>query len=416
MAKRLSCVVSAFGSAGDFLPTLSIAAELHAAGHAVTFVSNPFFEEKATSLGMRFVPAGERVDLWHEIETNPIYADTLRGPERILEDFGEPDSAATHQTIGALLARERVDVVVAANTSVGAIWAALEARARTALVAASPLFWMRGDAPTQFADVAIPEWALPTAARALRGLIELYLDRKLRVQAGKLGARVDEPSLGGMERAVDLHLGMWSPRVRGRRDGDLANQRVCGFTQAGHHGHPPELAPELADFLADGDPPVVVGLGSFFSLGAHDELADAAGACADLGLRCVVVGHPRKGWRPPEGTLAVAYAPYNLVFPRAALVVTHGGAGSTAEAMRAGKPVLVAPFGYDQFALSWYAERLGGGRRLQKRGRDRAAWRTAIEAVTSDGGLAERAAELGRGLRAEPDGAEVARALIEGLF
>jgi UDP:flavonoid glycosyltransferase YjiC (YdhE family) len=197
---------------------------------------------------------------------------------------------------------------------------------------------------------------------------------------------------------------------------DRPTYRVCGFTQAGHFGHAPELDAELDEFLDAGSAPVVIGLGSIFSLTAHAEIADAAAACADLGLRCLVIGHPSREWKAPKGALAVPYAPYNLVFDRAKAIVTHGGAGSTAEALRSGRPVIVAPFGYDQFAISWQVDRLGGGVRLAKRKRDRAAWRRALERATTDDAIADRAAELGRAFRSERDGAGTAVEHIESLF
>jgi UDP:flavonoid glycosyltransferase YjiC (YdhE family) len=51
----------------------------------------------------------------------------------------------------------------------------------------------------------------------------------------------------------------------------------------------------------------------------------------------------------PPGCLAVLGAPHGVVFPRAAAILHHGGAGTTGEAMRAGRPMLITPFAGDQF-------------------------------------------------------------------
>jgi UDP:flavonoid glycosyltransferase YjiC (YdhE family) len=50
----------------------------------------------------------------------------------------------------------------------------------------------------------------------------------------------------------------------------------------------------------------------------------------------------------PDSMLAADYAPYSMVFPRAAAVVHQGGVGTTAQAMRAGVPQLIMPFSHDQ--------------------------------------------------------------------
>lgn len=415
-AKRLTCVVTSFGSAGDFLPTFAIACALHRAGHDVTFVSNPFYGPKPLAVGLRFLPAGEHVELFDRLEGHAQYGDTLRGPPVLFREFAAPDTIATYRVVRDRLAKGGVDVVVSSNVSPGGVWAALEAHVPVALVAASPISWIDGSSRMQFADRWIPPWALGLASAAVRAVVAEFIDLTYGPLAARLGVRIDEATLVGAERAVDLHLGMWSPHLREPVASDVPTRVVCGFAQAGHFGHPPELEPEVANFLAAGAAPVVIGLGSFFSLVAHEDLSQATQACKELGLRCLVVGYPSRTWSPPKGTLAVKYAPYNLVFPHARAVVTHGGAGSTAEALRAGHPLVVAPFGYDQFALAWQVERLGVGVRVPKRARDRAAWRRAFGSVTTDDTLSARAASVGYTFRNEPDGAQVACAAIENLF
>ena len=45
---------------------------------------------------------------------------------------------------------------------------------------------------------------------------------------------------------------------------------------------------------------------------------------------------------------AFGYAPYSGLFPRCSAIVHQGGVGTTAQAMRSGRPMLVVPFGFDQ--------------------------------------------------------------------
>jgi rhamnosyltransferase subunit B len=164
--------------------------------------------------------------------------------------------------------------------------------------------------------------------------------------------------------------------------------------------------------LAAGAPPVVVGLGSAFSRVAGDLLRDVATACADLDRRCLVVGHPG-GVAFPSNTLAVRWAPHERVFSRAAAVVVHGGAGTTAEALRAGRPIVGVPFAYDQFTLCEYVERLGIGRRVRVKRRSRADLMAMLREVLSNAAMAQRATEAGARFAAEPDGAETAAEVIE---
>lgn len=61
-------LATSFGSAGDFLPTLSVGAALRGAGHQVLFVSNPFYESLIQAAGLDFLPAGERIEVFSRLE------------------------------------------------------------------------------------------------------------------------------------------------------------------------------------------------------------------------------------------------------------------------------------------------------------------------------------------------------------
>jgi rhamnosyltransferase subunit B len=157
---------------------------------------------------------------------------------------------------------------------------------------------------------------------------------------------------------------------------------------------------------------VVVGLGSIFSLLADDLIADIARACADLGLRCLIVGRAPPPEMLPTGTLVVPYATYHLLFPRAVANVIHGGAGTTGEALRSGRPTVVLPMGYDQFANAWQVERLGAGVRVPRSNRSRASLSRAIDRAVSLASVARRATEVAAQLECAPDGAKRAAELI----
>src|SRR5262245_52527304 len=118
MIRRLTCIATSFGSAGDFLPTLAIAAALRRRGHEVRFVGNPSYESQVHRAGLHFVPAGEDGDVLDRIERNPAYVDGSN-PSMLLRDLAGPDIAATHPAIRDLLRAHPTDVVLASNVSLG---------------------------------------------------------------------------------------------------------------------------------------------------------------------------------------------------------------------------------------------------------------------------------------------------------
>ena len=105
----------------------------------------------------------------------------------------------------------------------------------------------------------------------------------------------------------------------------------------------------LLDFLAAGPAPVYIGFGSMAGI-EQAALIDAVGAVA---AQRRVLFHP--GWsgidpaRLPPGVFVLGDTPHDWLFPRMALVVHHGGSGTSHAAARAGVPSVVVPFAGDQF-------------------------------------------------------------------
>jgi rhamnosyltransferase subunit B len=54
------------------------------------------------------------------------------------------------------------------------------------------------------------------------------------------------------------------------------------------------------------------------------------------------------------------------VYPRCAVVIHHGGIGTVAQALRAGVPALIVPWGADQYLNAAQVAHLGAGRWLQR--------------------------------------------------
>ena len=105
--------------------------------------------------------------------------------------------------------------------------------------------------------------------------------------------------------------------------------------------------------------------------------------------------------------------PHDWLFPRTALVVHHGGAGTTHAAARAGVPSVVVPFAGDQFfwaqrlaaqgiAVSCPAARLDGARLTQ-----------AVEAARR-AAMREQAAQVGRAMRDEDGVRTAVERLLDG--
>ena len=160
----------------------------------------------------------------------------------------------------------------------------------------------------------------------------------------------------------------------------------------------------LADFLAAGKPPVYVGFGSM----ADRDPQRLTGIILDALQRSEQRAVIQAGWgglQPgdlPETAFPLDPAPHNWLFPRVAAVIHHGGAGTTASALRAGVPSIVVPFFGDQFFWGQTVARLGVSPGVLDR-RKLSVERLAdfIRAAVQDPELRSRAAALGERIRAE---------------
>jgi rhamnosyltransferase subunit B len=186
--------------------------------------------------------------------------------------------------------------------------------------------------------------------------------------------------------------------------------KATGFVFYGQRSSP--LPPNVAAFLDDGPPPVVFTLGSSAVNAPGRFYAESAKAATLAGRRALLlVGRDlvHESW--PASVMAAEYAPHHLVFPRAAAVVHHGGIGTTAQVLAAGRPMLVVPHAHDQPDNAYRAVKLGVARTVDS-GRYTAR-RAAVHLrkLLDTPAYEERASAIARGL-AQEHGAKTACEVI----
>jgi sterol 3beta-glucosyltransferase len=208
----------------------------------------------------------------------------------------------------------------------------------------------------------------------------------------------------------------YSPHVLPRPDDWAANSHVTGywFLDEPSGWTPPA---DLVDFLNAGAPPVYIGFGSMGSRNPEAAGQLVLEALARAGQRGVLAA----GWGglshsdPPETVHMISSIPHSWLFPRMAAVVHHGGTGTTAAGLRAGVPSVIVPFMGDQAFWGQRVADLGvGPAPIPRKKLTSAQLAEAITQAVSDTAMRQRAADLGRKIRAE-DGAGQAVSLIQRL-
>jgi sterol 3beta-glucosyltransferase len=161
---------------------------------------------------------------------------------------------------------------------------------------------------------------------------------------------------------------------------------------------------ELKQFLEAGSPPVYIGFGSMGGTRPEKRARLVLDALSKAGQRGLLAS----GWGGlkaadlPERIHMIDAAPHDWLFPQMAAVVHHGGAGTTAAGLRAGKPNVICPFLGDQPFWGWAVHQAGVGPKPIPQGKltsDQLA--AAITTAVNGLEMQQRAAALGEKIRAE---------------
>jgi len=200
------------------------------------------------------------------------------------------------------------------------------------------------------ADKTVP-W-MGRAIKRLARLVSRKWPQPIYDLRSELGLPKGRNPLFDAKHSPDLVLALFS-RVLGTEQKDWPEHAlITGFCYYDADAGNQALPANLEKFLAAGELPVVFTLGSAAVLAAGRFYEYSARAAIKLGVRAVLLigSDPRNRPRRelPETICVAEYAPFSALFPRAALVVHQGGVGTTAQCLRAGKPMLIMPYSHDQ--------------------------------------------------------------------
>jgi sterol 3beta-glucosyltransferase len=176
-----------------------------------------------------------------------------------------------------------------------------------------------------------------------------------------------------------------------------------------------EVAPDLEAWLEAGPPPVYFGFGSMPILDPERVLGWVDAIVRQRKLRALVgAGWSDYGITPGPRSEHLFVAPafnHDRVLPRCLAAVHHGGAGTTAAALRAGLPSAVLSVFGDQPLWGWRVARLGVGTTLRFQALTEQRLARSLDALLRDD-VRERAQGLAQKLAGE-DGATRTAEIIE---
>lgn len=418
-------VFSTFGTAGDVNPLIGLSLELKRRGHTPVIAAPELFRSKVEPLGLEFAAVRPDQDPTNRQLVAMIY-DIKHGTERGLREFLFPSIRESYQDLlAAVTAKGGADLLVAGELAYAAPIVAEVTGIRWASYVLAPFsFFSAYDPP-----VLPPYPGLSKAQSILPGmgrLIAHFARHKTRdwpepiyALRRELGLARGRNPIFDAKHSDALVLALFS-RVLGEPQRDWPRQtRVTGFVYYDGDAGAKDLSPELKKFLLSGEPPIVFTLGSAAVLDPGNFYEVSARVAERLGRRAVLlVGSDAASLSLaglPPSIFVASYAPYSQIMPYASVIVHQGGVGTTAQALRAGRPMLVMPYSHDQPDNARRVERLGVAQVVRRSQYSVQTAERALRKLFADPAYARRAAQVAEQVRSE-DGLPLACDAIEALL
>ena len=362
-------ILTSHGSTGDIYPVIGLAVALQNAGHHVRFATIPHYRAEVEAADIEFLPLcpnWEQADLsyWmgrlQQIRT-PIYQlrELYVGAHRFIPEMIQRMDAAMPGT----------DLVVSSYLFPMNKGIADRHGVPFATLAFAPHVIPSPDYPPE--SIPSPSWLGQRTRRAwnrwLWQTANAVVDRVInRTVAPSLRAAGLPKVRNFFSKPAQRVIVTLPDRLFRRPAAEIDPRfRFTGYCRW-QAPEDPKLDAELAEFTA-GDPVPLLTFGSM--------VYENAGAVMERFVRAwpahrkIII---QRGWAQfpkvgnEEQIKVIGKVSHDQIFRHASVIIHHGGAGTTASALHAGKPQIIVPHIGDQNFFGLEMERLGVGLRLNK--------------------------------------------------
>ncbi|KAG2521380.1 hypothetical protein JM16_005895 [Phytophthora kernoviae] len=362
------------GTRGDVQPFLAIAKRLQQDGHRVRLATHTIYRDFVMNHGVEFYPlGGDPKELAaYMVKTGgrlipPLKLETLQKDvprqmqiiEEILQSTWPAVSAPDPNGggVGVPGAPFRAQAIISNPVTYGHIHVAEKLGVPLHVMFPQP--WV----PTVV--FPHPMSKLPYSGKSQRRnflsykLVDLFMwegtERLVNTFRGDvLGLQRIRKGGRGRDMLLDLdipHSFMWSPALVPKPFdwSDLYDVTGTVNLKGSSTSYSPSL--ELEAFLGDDEGPIFVGFGSMVLENPRETTKMIIEAATRANVRVLI----QSSWTDmagnldiPDNVFFIGNCPHEWLMPRVSAVVHHGGAGTTAGGLLAGKPTFIVPFFGDQ--------------------------------------------------------------------
>ncbi len=411
-------VILAFGTWGDIRPNVLIGQALQERGYEVIVIASIGFEDWVKSHHLNYIPLSVNVqDVIDKLSTDTL---NFFQAYKAIRELLAPAMFQLGVEVSDVL--QDGDVFLTHESGVSILSGVIESRKiKTIRVNFQPLH------PTQaFPSPGVPKF--PDWLPMQSTLNKLTYNIIIRTQWSLLGSRGNELR----KKHLNMKKMKWKQYLK-MIDGMPAvtcvsqhviprpfdwheNYHMTGFLFDHEDSWTPPI--ELSDFINTGDAPIYIGFGSMGDPNPEKTTRTLLEAIKLSGQRAIILS----GWAGigsaniPDNVYILKYAPHSWLFPHMLAIVHHGGAGTTAAALRSGIPSIIVPHNGDQPFWGNHVYQLGAGAKTIPRNQLTAEnLSTAIHEVISSQSMRETAQAIGVRIRSE-DSIQNALSVIESVI
>jgi rhamnosyltransferase subunit B len=409
-------VLTTIGSLGDLHPKIAIALELRKRGHSVVFATHKGYQGKIEALGFKFHEM--RPDGTDDSVEIARMTDSRTGSEYVVRNWLLPNLRETYTDL--MDAAKDADCIIAGEIVYAARLVAETLGIRWVSTALQPFSLFSAYDPPVLSVFPLLAKLRSLGVTVNRGVINFAksVTKSWAEPIRQMRRELKLPELVGNPLVDDkfspyLVLALFSSVLAKPQPDWAANTVVTGFTFYDDNQNQSEFTPELRHFLDSGEPPLVFTLGSANVLNPGVFYQESIQAATQLNRRAVLLmGGNALLENLPKDIIAINYAPYSKIFPCACAIIHQGGIGTTAQALRAGRPMLIMPYTYDQPDNAARVERLGTSRTILRKQYSTSQVAKELSELIGNPRYVAKAAEIGCIVQGE-DGVGVACDAIE---
>ncbi len=400
-------ILTTIGSFGDLHPKIAIAFELRKRGHDVVFATHKEYQDKIEALGFEFHRMRPDNTALNDPEEMARMMDLKTGTEYVIKNWVCANLRETYTDL--MDSAKDADFIITGEGVVAARLVAEKLGIPWAFAVLQPASFLSVYDPSVLPVLPFLAKLRGLGSIANRGIIQLskVMSKSWAEPIHQLRHELGLPPLAGNPFIDDkyspyLVLAVFSSAFAKPQPDWAANTAITGFTFYDGSEGGADLTSELEQFLDAGEPPIVFTLGSAAVMAPGRFYQESIQAAKHLNRRAVLlIGKNASPENLSDDIIAVNYVPYSQIFPRACVIVHQGGIGTTAQALRAGRPTLVMPYSHDQPDNAARVERLGTSRTISRKHYTAVRVARQLRDLLENPNYAAKAAEIGRIIQAE---------------